>query len=254
MIPDLRQSINDFIDKYGDDREEVAKLHELLSERKGQENKEKEIAKVVTLLKNQISDGNYPIEEVNKVFYDFISEYGENRKEIPELKYHLEERKKAEFEEAISSEARDLMIRMADKTTTIDSLKADLNQFVDSYGNNRKEIPELTRVLGDRSSEEAITKTLAKLDLSVLEGRVKDIHSMVHDEDYAKKLVALTEWSGVIFRHEIRSFQRSKNESEIEVKIQHAVDHMPKRDLYYRYKMIDSDGDWIIEASERLDH
>ena len=253
-IHNIEQLINEFIDNYGKDREEVSELNRLLSQRREKENYEKEVAETVALLQNQISDGSYPIEDASEAFYEFIAKYGENRTEIPELRYHLEERKKAELEKDILSEAQVLLAQMEDREISIDSLQSRLDQFISAYGDDRNEIPELKRVLDTRRYEQTIFEVLSSLDRSVLEGQLENIRFIVADQEYAERLVALTEWRGLIFRHHIESFRRDSNMSIVEIRIRHAVEHMPERDLYYRYHLAETEGGWVIETSEKLEN
>ena len=251
---DLKRLIQEFIDKYGPDREEVSEFNRLVVERKEQQLLEKSIADAVALLVSQFSDAAHPTEELDKSVDDFISLYGEDRKEIPELQRHLKERKATELETKISAEASDLLEQIMNSTATIDFLQSKLDQFITAYGDSRAEIPELTQRLDDRRCKEAIVGMLSKLDSSILIGDVDHIRSVVYDKDYAERLTALTEWSGLVFLHHIQTFQRLGNEVNTEVKINHAVDHMPERELYYRYRMTKNQDDWVITTSEKIMH
>ena len=195
----LEESISDFIKKYGGDRDESLEMDRLLSKRKEKEKREKAIANDIAILKSKILDNKYPIEELEKALFDFITQYGENRKEVLELQDQLKARKEADLKAKISTEAKDLISQMNDRTNTIDFLQSALDQFINDYGDDRAGVQELRRLLDDRRGEKAITDLLQALDTSILEGDIETINTVIQDKGYAEKLIALTEWSGLVF-------------------------------------------------------
>ena len=253
-IQDLEQSISEFIGNFGEDHEVVVEFNRLLDVRREEEKRNKAIANDLALLKSQIGDYTYSMKKLHKDFYKFINTYGKDREEVPELQRLLEERKKTELDlrGSMSKEVRNLMRKVKDRTYTIDSLEGTIDHFILEYGNNHKVTSKLQRRLDDRRSEEAIADLLSALDSSVETGNVSKIRSMVSDKKYANRLIALTEWPNLLFRHHIQSFQHDDDGVDIRVEINHAANYMPQSKLYYRYHLLkDLDG-WKIKTSEKV--
>ena len=253
-IQDLEQSINDFIDNYGEDIEAVLELKQLLSVRKEEKNREMMITNEAALLRSKISDQNYSVEKLQTFLDDFIRTYGENRTEVPDLQVRLKERRESDLHNRLSQEAQDLMEQIKDRNNTIDSLQDSLKKFIADYGDNHVEIQELRRLLDDRQSEEAITELLSSLDAVVLSGNGSRISSIVADTEYANKLAALTEWPGLIFRHHIQFFHRDGDSAEVRIELENAADHVPKRKLYFNYSFLRDNDDWKIKRSEKMEN
>ena len=251
-IRDLEQSINEFIDNYGEDVEVVLEFNQLLSVRKKEEEQETMIANKAALLSSKIGDQNYSVEELQTFLDDFIRTYGESRMEVPNLQVRLKERRESDLHNRLSQEAQDLMARIKDRNNSIDSIQDSLKKFVADYGDNHVEIQELRLLLDDRQSEDAIAALLSSLDTLVLSGNASRISSMVADTEYAERLAALTEWSGLIFRHHIQFFHRDGDNAEVRVELENAADHVPKRKLYFNYSLLRDGDDWKIKRSEKM--
>ena len=254
LIQDLEQSINEFIDNYGEDIEAVLELKQLLSVRKEEKNREKMIANEAALLRSKISDQNYSVEELQTFLDDFIRTYGESRTEVPDLQIRLKERRESDLINRLSREAQDLMEQIKDRNNSIDSLQDSLKKFIADYGDNHVEIQELRRLLDDRQSEDAIIELLSSLDALVLTGNPSRIRSIVADSGYANKLAALTEWPGLVFRHHIQFFHRDGDSAEVRVELENGAEHVPKRKLYFNYYFLRDHGDWKIKRSEKMEN
>jgi len=253
-IHDLEQAINDFIDYYGADHEVVLEFNHLLAARKEEENQERTIAKEVALLRTKIGDQNYTVDEL-RVFLDtFINTYGERREEVPDLQIRLRDRREGDLRNRLSREARELIKQIKDRNNTIDSLQESIDRFMASYGENHNEIQELQRFFDDRQSEEAITEVLSSLDGWVMANDTIRISSVIDDRVYADKLKALTEWPGLIFRHNIQFFQRDGDAAEVRVELENGAEHVPKRKLYFNYRFLRDHNGWRMKTSEKITH
>ena len=254
-IPELEQSIKEYSRKYGERHADVMEFTRLLSERIREQNSlEKAVTDSATLLRSQMGDFNYSVEKLEQGLQDFITKHGGARKEIDELKDLLELRKKTGLEAMISNETEALKKRITDETNSIHSLELDLDQFMATYGKDRPESSELKRLLNNRRNETEIAKVLSTLDRAIVEADLKVIRSLVGDQEFASKLVELTEWPGLKFDQQIQFFHRHGNEAVVKVEIDHAVEHMPDRTLHYLYHIVRNNDNWKIKKSSKWEY
>ena len=253
-LQDLEQGIKDFVDYYGEDHDILSEINQVFSARKEEEERERMIANEVRLLSAKMNDQNYTVDELQQFLDDFVRKHGEGRVELSELQIRLKERRESDLMNRLSQEAQDLMEQIKDRTNTMDSLQASLEKFTANFGDNHAEIHELRRLLDDRQSEDAIAEYLSSLDAFLLSGDITRIRSMVADTEYANKLVALTGWPGLVFRHHIQFFQRDKESAQVRVELENAANHVPRRKFHFNYSFFRDDNAWKIKRSEKIEN
>ena len=258
-IADLESDVSEFIRKYETDRKEVPKLKQLLLEREELEKREKKLAASMKSLMNQIVDETFSVDDLEQALQKFIASYGKERKEIGELTSRIEKRKKLELEAkrrrvVFLKEAKALRTNLKDKSQTLEYLSQALEALIKEHGADRQEVRKLQVLFENRKEEAAIITILKSLDDAVLNGDKTKIHSIVHGNEYAEKVIALSEWPELVFHHNLESFERHDQSVEIEVKIDHAVEDMPKTELYYRYDLIKTSDAWVIKNVEKIEN
>ena len=158
----MEKALEEFISYYGEDTTEANELRMLLDKRKNTQIQaariDSEITDKANEIKRSIENSDISIESLDSEIAGFITRFGEGRKEIQELRRLLRERKNREKksstrEEAIVSRAKMLIARINDENETLKSLQTAVSEFIIDYGDDRKEIPELRRLLEERKKD-----------------------------------------------------------------------------------------------------
>jgi hypothetical protein len=173
------------------------------------------------------------------------------QQDLAALKSTLEQERKAaaEREARFSGEAKAVSAKLDDPATTIAQGEELVKQFLATAGSDRPEKALLLEKLEDRRTRSRIVTLLAGLDQAVAKRDQTAIQHAVDDADFAKALVALASYPGLVFESRLATCTRSGRTSTATVRIRHALAVFPERILTYRYDLRETDQGWVIAAA-----
>lgn len=174
-IVDIENEVSKFALRYGSDRPEVIEVKRLTTERRSREESKKkdeaELRNVALNLLERINKSTDSIEKMETGIEGFIIRYGEDRREIIELRKALDRRierekaitmkKQAETDKYIAGQALGLRVRLTAENADLESLGIDIDKLAIEHGEARGEVLELRRLVEQLREKEYSKKTSA---------------------------------------------------------------------------------------------